>query len=64
MSDPMQLTGNEEMPCPACPHAEWVSPEDPDASFGELLRHIRSRHPEVDQAPAALWPKIEVRRVA
>lgn len=55
------MTTDEYLHCPFCPHAEWVSEEDPDTSFGEVLRHIRSRHPGEDQTPAALWPKIEVK---
>lgn len=53
------LVMSEFMVCPECGRCEWVSPEDPDASFSQLLRHIRSRHPLVDQSPSALWPRIE-----
>lgn len=47
--------------CPFCGRLEWVSSEDPDSSFGQMLSHIRSRHPGEDQTPAVLWPKIEVK---
>lgn len=40
------------MPCPdpACSHRQWVSPEDPDASFGDLWSHVTSRHSGSDRA--------------
>lgn len=56
----MTATTEQHMRCPFCAHREWVSPEDPDASFGVMLNHIRRRHPGEDQAPTVLWPKIEV----
>jgi hypothetical protein len=50
-----------ELICPGsdCDHTEPVSEEDPDASFGEMLDHIRWVHPEMDQRPSVLWPMIE-----
>jgi hypothetical protein len=48
------------MPCPECGQKWEVSVEDPDSSFGDLLRHVRTRHPAVDQTPAVLWPRINV----
>jgi hypothetical protein len=38
------------MPCPVagCDHWQWVSPEDSDASFGDLWNHVRNRHPRAD----------------
>lgn len=44
--------------CPFCPFAVEVSEEDQDASFSEILSHIRWRHPEEDQTPERLWPRI------
>ncbi len=55
MTDAPQL-----MRCPFCPRVNEVSDEDPDATFGDMLSHIRWSHPEQDQAPAVLWPKIEI----
>jgi hypothetical protein len=48
------------MRCPFCTYVEWVSEEDPDASFSMLLNHVVRRHPHEDQSPPVLWPKIEV----
>lgn len=48
------------MHCPFCSRVDLVSDEDPDASFSEMLGHIRSRHYDEDQTPATLWPKIKV----
>lgn len=48
-----------ELRCPFCPTAVSVSPDDPDASFGQILSHVRRRHESVDQSPAVLWPKIK-----
>ena len=45
---------------PACTFEEAVSDVDPDASFSEVLSHIRSFHPDVDTDPATLWPNIKV----
>jgi hypothetical protein len=39
------------------------SEEDPDAAFGDMLGHIRSRHHEQNQAPAVLWPQIRTTEV-
>jgi hypothetical protein len=57
----MIAAGNEYMHCPFCQHLLEVSPEDPDSSFSEMLGHVRWQHPGEDQAPASLWPKIEVK---
>lgn len=46
--------------CPECPRREQVSEVDDDASFSEMLSHIRWEHPEVDQRPEVLWPRIDV----
>lgn len=51
---------NEYLICPFCPRDEWVSDEDPDSSFGEILSHIRMRHPQEDQTPSVLWPRIKI----
>ncbi len=48
------------MHCPFCDYAEWVSDEDPDASFSLMLGHIAAAHSGQDLSPAVLWPKIEV----
>jgi hypothetical protein len=48
------------MNCPFCHHEEQVSEEDPDASFSDMLGHIRWRHHDEDQSPAVLWPKIQI----
>lgn len=45
---------------PACSFEEPVSEVDPDASFGEVLSHIRFHHPDVNTDPATLWPSIGV----
>lgn len=44
--------------CPECPHTVHFD-DDPDAAFGDLLSHIRTRHARVDQTPANLWPRIK-----
>jgi hypothetical protein len=46
------------MLCPECTYEEWVSPEDQAASFSQLLSHIRWTHPNADQNPDRLWPRI------
>jgi hypothetical protein len=49
--------------CPqkGCLYTETVSTEDPDASMDEMLSHIKTQHPDMDQTPAVLWPLIELR---
>lgn len=32
--------GTTDLLCPRCPHRVWVSPEDPDASQSEMVRHL------------------------
>lgn len=57
--------GNEDViaECPAsgCIRTQWVSPDDPDSSFSDLLSHISIQHPEIDRTPAVLWPTIKFR---
>jgi hypothetical protein len=50
--------------CPAadCDYSQWVSPDDPDGSFSDLLTHISIQHPQIDQHPAKLWPSIKYRK--
>jgi hypothetical protein len=48
------------MTCPECPLSVGYSDEDPDAAFSDLLAHIRYRHPQVNQDPAVLWPRIKI----
>jgi hypothetical protein len=51
--------------CPDCTHATRFDDGDdgdPDAAFGDLLAHIHTRHPDVDQTPANLWPRIKETR--
>lgn len=55
------MTSHWQCPkAPGCQFEEPVSEEDPDASFGEVLNHISTQHPEVDSDPATLWPNIKV----
>ncbi len=56
--DPGPIDGM--MGCPFCPVSVGYSTEDPDAAFSDLLRHIGRWHPDEDQTPAALWPRIEI----
>lgn len=51
--------GNVYGVCPTCGLKVWISPDDPDASFSDLLNHIGIEHPETDQKPATLWPSIK-----
>jgi hypothetical protein len=48
----------EYLRCPECPEELWISPRDPDASFSDMLSHIRSLHWTVDQTPSVLWKRI------
>lgn len=50
--------------CPVvdCDFNQWVSPDDPDGSFSDLLTHISIQHPEIDSNPATLWPSIKYRK--
>lgn len=50
----------EFLPCPFCVYVEELSEEDPDASFSQILSHIRWQHPGENQEPTVLWRKIEV----
>lgn len=52
--------GGDWLKCPECRYEEEVSEEDPDASFSEILRHVRRQHPGVNTAPAVLWPRIDL----
>lgn len=54
---------NDELLCPECGRVEPVSAADPDASYDDLLNHIRTAHPGIDQRPEVLWPRIELRRL-
>jgi hypothetical protein len=56
----LDIPAEQHLWCPFCSHTEWVSDEDPDASFSQMLRHVRRSHPNADQAPAELWPRIKV----
>lgn len=51
---------NEFFRCPECTEEVWISPRDPDASFSDMLSHIRSLHVTVDQTPSVLWNRIRV----
>lgn len=54
------MSAHELMRCPFCARVDGVSEEDPDSAFSDMLAHIRIRHPEQDQEPSVLWPKIKV----
>lgn len=60
--DPSYLDGTAAgtMDCPFCEVSVGYSDEDPDSAFSDLLSHIQRWHPEQDQAPAVLWPRIEI----
>lgn len=58
---PREPKASDRLWCPFCAHRTWLSTEDPDASFGDMLGHIRTRHHREDQTPSVLWPKIEVK---
>lgn len=55
------MRGDEEeyFQCPECPEELWISPRDPDASWSDMLSHIRSLHPYTDQSPSVLWKRIK-----
>jgi len=44
--------------CPECDRLEEVSLTDWDASWAEMLSHIKIVHPSVSQSPNSLWPRI------
>lgn len=56
------MRGNMEeyLQCPECSEQSWVSPRDPDATWSDMLSHIRELHWTVDQTPSVLWPRIKV----
>lgn len=58
------IDGDVVADCPVsdCNFDQWMSPDDPDGSFGDLLSHINARHPGIDRAPAVLWPSIKYRK--
>ena len=49
--------------CPFCTVTSYLSEEDPDAGFGDMLRHVRSGHSSEDRSPSVLWPKIKFAKV-
>lgn len=57
------MRSTEILVCPECPERVEVSPADEDASFGQMLNHIRWGHPETDQRSETLWPRIAVEKV-
>lgn len=49
------------MPCPVkvCGYEEWVSPDDPDASFSELWGHVARRHQVTGESASRLMATVE-----
>lgn len=53
-------TGDTDLLCPKCPHRVWVSPEDADASLGEMHNHLLWEHCDVNkEAALALLAKVK-----